>query len=98
MTISADEVGDGIPLEALADGYRVTFNWLVDLYGRALRPDGLTKEGSVACLVLIDEMNQHLHPELQTRVVTELTNLLPDAQYVLTTHSPLVALGAHQNG
>jgi len=95
VTISADEVGERIPIEALADGYRVTLNWLVDLYGRALRPDRLTEEGSVACLVLIDEIDQHLHPELQTRVVTELTNLMPDAQYVLTTHSPLVALGAH---
>jgi predicted ATPase len=95
VTISADEVGEQIPLEALADGYRVTFNWLVDLYGRALRPDRLTKEGAVTCLVLIDEIDQHLHPELQTRVVTELTALMPEAQYVLTTHSPLVALGAH---
>lgn len=95
VTISADEVGEQIPLEALADGYRVTFNWVMDLYGRGLRPDRLTSEGSLACLVLIDEIDQHLHPELQTRVVTELIELLPDAQYVLTTHSPLVALGAH---
>ena len=95
VTISADEVGDRIPLEALADGYRVTFNWLLDLYGRALRPDWLTEEGSPASLVLVDEIDQHLHPELQTRVVAELTRVIPDAQYVVTTHSPLVALGAH---
>jgi hypothetical protein len=95
VTISSDDVGEEIPLEALADGYRVTFNWLMDLYGRALRPDRLTAAGSPAGLVLIDEIDQHLHPELQTRVVTELTTVMPDTQYVLTTHSPLVALGAH---
>ena len=49
----------------------------------------------MAGLVLIDEIDQHLHPELQTRVVTELTGMFPDSQFVLTTHSPLVALGAH---
>jgi hypothetical protein len=54
----------------------------------------LTPEGSIAGLVLIDEIEQHLPPELQTRVVTELTGTFPDVQFVLTTHSPLVALGA----
>jgi len=45
--------------------------------------------GRVAGLVLIDEIDQHLHPELQTQVVTELTRTFPDSQFVVTTHSPL---------
>jgi len=95
ITVSSRGVGTNVPLEGLADGYRVAFNWIMDLFGRALRPGWLTSEGSVAGLVLIDEIEQHLHPELQTRVVTELTSTFPDAQFVVTTHSPLVALGAH---
>jgi predicted ATP-binding protein involved in virulence len=72
-----------------------TMAWIMDLFGRAVRPGWLTPEGSVAGLVLIDEIDQHLHPELQTQVVTELTRTFPDSQFVVTTHSPLVALGAH---
>ena len=95
VTVSSRDVGTDVPLEGLADGYRVAFNWIMDLFGRALRPGWLTNEGSVAGLVLIDEIDQHLHPELQTQVVTELTGAFPDSQFVVTTHSPLVALGAH---
>jgi hypothetical protein len=95
VTVSSRRVGTDVPLEGLADGYRVAFNWIIDLFGRALRPGWLTPEGSVAGLVLIDEIEQHLHPDLQTRVVTELTSTFPDSQFVVTTHSPLVALGAH---
>jgi hypothetical protein len=95
VVVSSRDVGTNVPLEGLADGYRVAFNWIMDLFGRALRPGWLTSEGSVAGLVLIDEIDQHLHPELQTQVVTELTRTFPNSQFVVTTHSPLVALGAH---
>ncbi len=95
VTVSAAEVGENIPLEALADGYRVMFCWLIDIYGRALRRDWFSETGSTGGLILVDEIDQHLHPELQTQVVRELANVMPDAQYVMTTHSPLVALGAH---
>src|SRR6266704_2086820 len=95
VTVSSRDIGINVPLEGLAVGYRVAFNWIMDLFGRAVRPGWLTPDGSVAGLVLIDEIDQHLHPELQTRVVTELTSTFPDSQFVVTTHSPLVALGAH---
>ncbi len=95
VAISAEDIGQNIPLEALADGYRVMFCWLIDTYGRALRRDWMSEDGSITGLILVDEIDQHLHPELQTQVVPELAKVLPEAQYVLTTHSPLVALGAH---
>ncbi len=93
IRISSQEVGIDVPLEGLADGYRVAFNWIMDLYGRALMPGRITPWGSIAALVLIDEVDQHLHPELQTRVVGELSRTFPDSQFVVSTHSPLVALG-----
>jgi hypothetical protein len=95
VIVSSRDIGINVPLEGLADGYRVAFNWIMDLFGRAVRPGWLTPDGSVAGLVLIDEIDQHLHPELQTQVVTELTSTFPHSQFVVTTHSPLVALGAH---
>lgn len=41
-------------------------------------------------IVLIDEIDLHLHPEWQTRVISDLINVFPNTQFVLTTHSPFV--------
>jgi AAA domain, putative AbiEii toxin, Type IV TA system/AAA domain len=95
IKFSGSGIGTDVPLEGLADGYRVAFNWIVDIYGRALSRDWITREGSIAALVLIDEIDQHLHPELQVRVVSELERTFPDSTFIVTTHSPLVALGCN---
>lgn len=87
--------GDAVPLEAWADGYRLTVLWLLDLYTRALVADAIDLgTGTVRGVVLVDEVDQHLHPALQAGLVRSLHRLLPHAQLVLTTHSPLVALDA----
>jgi hypothetical protein len=87
-------LGTGVPLDGWADGYRLTFLWLLDFYGRAMRADQIDSAGQVRGIVLIDEVDQHLHPSLQAAVLPRLAALLPAAQIVATTHSPLVALGA----
>jgi hypothetical protein len=95
VRLSGPSVGKDIPLEGWADGYRLTFNWLIDLYGWALRSrDGLLPEGHIEGIVLIDEVEQHLHPSLQAEILPRLMELLPHVQLFATTHSPLVALGA----
>jgi hypothetical protein len=95
ITVSSGQVGLDVPLEALADGYRVAFNWIIDLYGRAMSRDWIRPDGSIGAIVLIDEIEQHLHPELQVRVVDELQRAFPSSTFVVTTHSHVVALGAH---
>lgn len=94
VVVSSPDIGVDVPLEGVADGYRVIFNWLIDMYGRALRPEWITAQGSVVGVILVDELDQHLHPELQSSVMQHLVELLPDAQVIATTHSPLIALGA----
>jgi len=41
-------------------------------------------------IVLIDEVDMHLHPQWQRRLIKQLTMTFPNIQFVLTTHSPLV--------
>ena len=65
VAITADGVGRQIPLEGLADGFRVMFSWIIDAYGRTLKRNWLCEDGSVGGLILIDEIDQHLHPQLQ---------------------------------
>jgi hypothetical protein len=94
VQLTGPAAGGSVPLNGWADGYRLTVLWLLDLYGRAMRADRIDAEGRVHGVVLVDEVDQHLHPSLQATILPRLAELLPDVQMVATTHSPLVALGA----
>lgn len=94
IVVSGPSVGATIPLEGWADGYRLTFNWILDAYGWAIQADRITKRGGIRGIVLVDELEQHLHPSLQTQLLPKLAQLWPEAQVFTSTHSPLVTLGA----
>jgi hypothetical protein len=94
VEVSGPTVGRRVRLEGWADGYRLTFAWLLDLYGWAMRADRITLDGGIDGILLIDEIEQHLHPSMQTGILPRLSEILPDLQIIATTHSPLVALGA----
>ena len=92
VELSGPSIGGKIRLEGWADGYRMTFNWMLDLYGRAMSADRINHEGHVYGIVLIDEIEQHLHPSLQAEILPRITEVFPAIQLIATTHSPLVAL------
>lgn len=91
--ISGPNIGKDIPLDGWADGYRRTFNWILDLYAWAMRANKVTDLGGINGIVLIDEIEQHIHPSMQMELLDKLLDILPDLQIIATTHSPLVALG-----
>jgi hypothetical protein len=93
LSISGPGIGKDIPLAAWADGYRMTFNWLIDLYGWAMHADVVTETGGIRGILLVDEIDQNLHPSLQSRLIGELRQTLPEMQIFASTHSPLTALG-----
>jgi hypothetical protein len=94
VQLTGPTTGGSVPLNGWADGYRLSVLWLLDLYGRAMRANRIDAEGRIHGIVLIDEVDQHLHPSLQATILPRLAELLPGVQIVATTHSPLVALGA----
>lgn len=93
VQISGPGVGRAISLDAWADGYRLTFNWIMDLYGRAMQAGAITENGGIRGVLLLDEIEQHLHPSMQSELINQLSQALPDVQIFATTHSPLTALG-----
>ena len=93
VTISGPKFGKSIPLEGWADGYRITFYWLLDFYAWAMRAKCITRTGGIRGILLVDEPEQHLHPSMQTALLDRLGKMFPDVQIIATTHSPLVALG-----
>lgn len=84
--------GEEMPLRDLADGYKSSFLWLTDLLGWAVcRDSTLKRSRDIVGIVLIDELEQHLHPKWQEDVVGKLRTLFPGLQFISTTHSPLLA-------
>jgi hypothetical protein len=94
VIVSGPTVGGTIPLETWADGYRLTFSWLLDLYAWAMQAGTIDEDGHVRGILLIDEIEQHLHPSMQAEILPRLSELFPKMQIFATTHSPLVALDA----
>lgn len=89
--------GESMPFGALGDGYQSTMAWIVDLLGWAMLDERIGFNGGkndFTGIVLLDEIEQHLHPRWQKRIVGLLHELFPNLQFVATTHSPLCGIGA----
>ena len=84
--------GEEMPLRDLSDGYRSSFLWLTDLIGWALAFDP-TRESTegIRGIVLVDEIEQHLHARWQRTAIDDLRGLFPNVQFIASSHSPLVA-------
>ena len=55
--------------------------------------DGSISVPDVCGIVIIDEIEQHLHPTLQRRIIKSLSEKLPNVQFIISTHSPLCLSG-----
>lgn len=86
--------GREMPLRDLADGYRATFQWMTDFFGWVISHNPkIARINDVKGIVLIDAMEEHLHPKWQRVIVKQLSDLLPNIQFIAATHSPLIAAG-----
>lgn len=87
-----EHLGVPVPLGALSDGYRAYLGWISDLlYNVSLSaPEGSHLRDAYG-VVLVDEIDLHLHPEWQREVVPTVALALPNLQFVFTSHSPIVA-------
>lgn len=83
--------GVPLPFRALSDGYRAFIGWIGDMLFHVCMGAGSgQKLRELSGVVLVDEIDLHLHPDWQRRVVPLLSRALPKVQFVVTTHSPLV--------
>lgn len=76
---------------ALGYGYQSTLSWMVDfckkMFDRYPDSENPLKEPAV---VLIDEIDLHLHPQWQRNIIKYLSNIFTKTQFIVTTHSPFV--------
>ncbi|MFY9344568.1 MAG: AAA family ATPase [Planctomycetota bacterium] len=84
---------DGIDLDVaqLSDGEKCLLAMVADIARRLALANPSTKDPCCATgVVLIDEIELHLHPKWQRQVVPRLTKAFPNCQFILSTHSPQV--------
>jgi predicted ATP-binding protein involved in virulence len=82
-----------LPVDYLSDGLRNTIGLTADIAHRCARLNpqfGAESARLTPGIVLIDEVDMHLHPEWQQLVIKALTDAFPLIQFIVTTHSPQV--------
>lgn len=82
------------PIESLSEGYKSLFAMavdvirvLVEIYGNIEKARGI---------VLIDEIETHLHPRWKVKVMSAFRQAFPEVQFIVTTHDPLCLRGMQQ--
>ena len=90
VVFSAGKDGD-VRFEELGFGYQTSLTWLADLCKRLfeLYPESENPLHEEA-VVLVDELDLHLHPKWQRDIVPTLSKVFPRVQFIVTTHSPHV--------
>ncbi|HYO55424.1 AAA family ATPase [Archangium sp.] len=87
-----------IPATSLSHGYQGAIAWLADLIGYILLEAGRpVPPEKMEGLVLIDELDLHLHPRWQAALVPALKTIFPQLQFVATTHSAMLLPGLEQD-
>ncbi len=86
-----------VPIDLLGEGMRNTISWLADLMIRLERINWADKERSPFdqdFWLILDEIEESLHPRMQARILPALRDLFPTARIYATTHSPFVVASA----
>ena len=93
-TIVAEHPVHGrLPVSTLSDGIRVIIGLVGDIAHRCVRLNphfGADAAKLTPGVIMIDEVDMHLHPEWQQLILGALTDAFPHIQFIITTHSPQV--------
>ena len=93
--------GRNVASKNLSDGYKRVLNIVIDLafrcvhLNRSMYNECCCKETKGT--VLIDEIDLHLHPTLQSTILKGLRNAFPNLQFIVTTHAPMVMSSVESN-
>lgn len=85
------ENGTALPISFLSAGYQSSLWMVMDIAFRALQLNpGIRDLNEIFGIVLIDEVDKHLHPKWQWNVLNALHDTFPNVQFIITTHAPIV--------
>jgi predicted ATP-binding protein involved in virulence len=91
LRMTVQKQGEELIVNQLSDGEKCLLAMVGDLARRlAIANPGLTEPLQGSGVVLIDEIELHLHPKWQREIIPALTRTFPNCQFIVTTHSPQV--------
>jgi len=94
------ENGEWMALSMLSDGYRNIIRLSADIAYRAIKLNphlGINAVKETEGVVLIDEIDMHLHPKWQKTVINDFKRTFPKIQFIVTTHSPFIVQSLKTN-
>lgn len=101
VLVTGERVGKRVPMAALSDGYLTTAGWVIDLLARWLARATEAKfpvepnfVENISGLVLVDEIDLHLHPQWQIDVISRARRIFRRLSFVVTTHNPMTIVAA----
>lgn len=95
QTVTFTEKGSFVTFEQLSAGYKGVITIIADLLVRlSENQPNVNSIHEFKGIVLIDEVELHLHPKWKYNFVKRLRDIFPKIQFIMTTHSPTVLLGA----
>ena len=89
------EKGTSLTFDQLSEGYKSILIFVSDLLFRLNKgvPEGQSFK-DLKGVVMVDEIDLHLHPKWQRVIIGKLRTLFPNVQFIFTTHSPTIIQGA----
>jgi predicted ATP-binding protein involved in virulence len=92
ITLKLDKDGVTLDVRQLSDGERGVLALVLDLARRLSQANPNLEDplSNGKAVVLIDELDLHLHPRWQRTIVQKLTQTFPSCQFIATTHSPQI--------
>lgn len=89
-TFKIKTAGKSFKFTELSDGFVAAIDIMADLILKMQQGDTVTRAYNKSGIVLIDEIETHLHLSLQKNILRILTRVFPNVQFIVTTHSPFV--------
>lgn len=90
--------GKPLRFHQLSAGYQSVMVWVADLVARMSEQQPEVKElADFEAIVLVDEVGVHLHPQWEYNIMKKLRGWFPKIQFIVTTHSPILLMGASED-
>jgi len=101
IIVRTADVATGVPMEVLSQGMTSLLGWVGVLCQRLKETLQTTTDDPLPthsfALVLIDELDAHMHPRWQQALVHRLKQAFPNVQFIANTHSPLIVSGLEKD-
>jgi len=93
--VEQDGTHHELRIEQLSEGYKIVIATVADLAARMAEANpNMNNPLDATGVVLIDEVDLHLHPKWQRCILNDLHRIFKNVQFVVSTHSPIIVVGA----